>query len=248
MPCDPQHVTGANSQSALENRNDVTSHKIPGFKMMGAPEVRMLWPRPIPPPFGEISGILPTSSDGDYSPSNPQDDSPALASSDATPQESSCTTCVAQEIDDEAAKSSPPDSTAPFLPLAPTHALTTIALPSPATTNDLGMAAEDVVRTDDKALLLMQTADPAEATSLLNDATASSEGHYYTAYYWMGDFDSKVVHYNEAKFTPSPRQMFYRLSIVVCELTVKYATQEECRNPIAHCITSPVTSWTRMLH
>jgi hypothetical protein len=177
--CGPQHVTGDNSQPALENRNDVTSHDTPGLKMLGALEACMLRPRPSPPPFDEIHGILPTSSDGESSPSNPQDDSPTLASSNAVPQESSCATSVTQEIEDEAAKSSPPDSTTLFFPLAPTHTLTAHTLPSPAVTDNLGMAVEGVVRTDDKSLLLMQTVDPAEVAALLNDTTTSSEGNNY---------------------------------------------------------------------
>ena len=52
-----QHLTGANSQSALENWNDVTPHDPLGLKTPVVLEARMLRPMPSQPPFGEISSI-----------------------------------------------------------------------------------------------------------------------------------------------------------------------------------------------
>jgi hypothetical protein len=172
-PRSQQLVTEPNSQPPLENRNDVMSCDVPGLMTPATLEECMLRPRPSPPQFSEISNIPHISSDEGSTPSDPHGGSPTTS-----PHDTSSVRIIEQVENDFAGTPSVSEelrlsilsSASNRVPISNTH--------TPVVrTSGLGSMIEEMTDAEIKTLLLLQTADPADVASLLEDSTTTTDDH-----------------------------------------------------------------------
>jgi hypothetical protein len=197
----------------------------PGFTMPGIVEERMLRLRPNPPRFSEISNIPHISSDEGSTPSDPHGDSPILSSHDASPQESSARIVDQVKNDFAGTPSLSDEAKISTPPLAPSHAHISNTSTPVVRTSRLSLKIEEITDAELETLLLLQTADPADVASLLEESTVMADD--YTIYYWVGDLDPTAEQPLDPQFTPSPGQIFFHLTNLAYNLILKDASEAQ---------------------